>query len=110
MGVQEGCRFLYVGDCQGQKNFIYMYKNGNVHPRNSKVALKNLTGFLYHSNTNVMMWKFEKQNNGIHKENCFGVFKQNVKEIKSKDFEHYAKDVQFIYLLSKMLLCRILLL
>jgi len=112
---QENCRFLDVPELFGKEIFIHIYKNGNYHqfirhdenqpklivtgllPGYPKIFLKNFSGFLNHSNTNVSLWKFEKQKNGIYKKVCFPLFKQNIKKIKSQDFEHYSEDVQFIF-------------
>ena len=117
---QKNCQLLYVRAFHGvggKEIYIHLHKNDNFSqsirqvknypkflvtepvPSNSKVFLKNLSGFLHHHldfGSVVSLWKFEKQNNGIYKKICFPVFKRNVKEIKSKDFEHYAEDIQFI--------------
>ena len=119
--LQENCRFIYVREFRRGEIYIHLYKNDNLSqsirhvenyskllvtgpvPSNSKVFLKNFTGFLHHHRdfASVNLWKFEKQNNGIYKRSYIFVFKQNVKEIKSKDFEHYAQDVQFILKTNK---------
>jgi len=62
----------------------------------SKLFLKNFSGYL-HGDEFVNLLRFEKQNNGIYTMELDGGFKTNVKEIKSKDFEHYAEEVLFIF-------------
>ena len=117
---QKNCRFLDVREfcgVGGRKICVHLYKTDNFsqsirqekkNPKflvdapvlsNSKVLLKNFSGFLLHYldfGSVVSLWKFEKQKNGIYKRRYIFDFKQNVKEIKSKDFEHYAQDVQFM--------------
>merc|ERR1712034_299152 len=51
--------------------------------------LKNFSGYL-HGNHFVNLWRFKKQKDGIYTMEIDHGFKTNVKEIKSKDFEHYA--------------------
>jgi len=63
---------------------------------NSKLLLKNFSGFL-HGDEYVNLWRFEKQSNGIYKMKLDHGFQKNVKKIKSKDFEHYAEEVLFIF-------------
>jgi len=110
---QENCQFL-IGREFPAEIFIQIYKNDHSnqyirHAKNHlklivnppvscvpKVFLKNFSGFLNQYNTSVKVTKFEKQDNGIYTRNVIRPFKRNVKEIKSKDFEHYAQDVQFI--------------
>ena len=119
--IQESCRILDVRKFYGvggRKIYIHLYKTDNfsqsirhekknpkflvdapVLSSNSKVLLKNFSGFLLHYldfGSVVSLWKFEKQKNGIYKRRYIFDFKQNVKEIKSKDFEPYSQDVQFI--------------
>ena len=40
---------------------------------------------------------YAKQDNGIYTQILTHGFKKNVQEIKSKDFEHYAEEVLFIF-------------
>jgi hypothetical protein len=114
--LQENCRFLDVrAESCGEIIYIHIYKNDNIsqcirHVKNcSKLfvtrpfrvysrVLKNLTGFarFLHEFGFVKLEKFEKQNNGIYKKCVIPVFKFNIKEIKSNDFEHYAQDLQLI--------------
>jgi len=113
----ENGRWLdFIGNTISQLKFIDLYKQDNhykqpfwhvkyyqtivIHRpkyiRRPKVLLKNLSGFLELSGTAVTLIKFEKQNDGKYKKIEIRGFKKNVKEIISKDFEHYAEDVQFI--------------
>jgi len=113
--LQENCRFLKMFELCEENLLIHIFKNDNFyqsirHVKNEqqifvsrpirelpKILLKNFEGFLQHCGTAVNLWKFEKQNNGTYKERYYCFFKNNVKEIKSNDFEHYAQDVQFIF-------------
>jgi len=61
-----------------------------------KLLLKNFSGFL-HGDEYVNLWRFEKQSNGIYRMKLEYEFKTNIEEIKSKDFEHYAEEVLFIF-------------
>jgi len=64
--------------------------------RDSKLFLKNGSGYLQHVGESVFLWEFEKHNNGIYIETLTHI-KRNIKEIKSNDYEHYGADVPFIY-------------
>jgi len=66
---------------------------------NSVVFLKNMSGFLQQIGEVVTLVRFRKVGNALyrHTSTC-RYFKLNVKEIKSKDFEHYAEEAQFIFL------------
>jgi len=61
-----------------------------------RVFLKNLSGYLEGSYF-VSLCRFEKQTYGIYGKTVTPDFKQRVKKIKSKDFEHDAEDVLFIF-------------
>jgi len=63
------------------------------------VFFKNITGCVkLESDGSLRFWKFEKQKNGKYSEiSSLGHFQQDIKEIKSQDFEHYAHDVSFIF-------------
>jgi len=80
---------------QGLKK-IYIFKPGREF--SLKCYLKNISGYLVKQIDNfVSLFEFKKQNNGIYTKIITHGFKTNVKEIKSKDFEHYAADVPFIF-------------
>jgi hypothetical protein len=54
------------------------------HERSQTVIFKNLSGYMeLEDNGDVVLWELEKE-----KHKC----SNNVKEIKAKDFEHYAED------------------
>jgi len=113
-GQFENGRWLDVTGFFQATIFIDVYQNDNlkqsirhsinypkikIHPPDDvcpKVFLKNISGFLKQNGTSVHLYKFENHN-GTYIQNCIYNFKLNVKEIKSKDFEHYAEEVQFIY-------------
>ena len=60
-----------------------------------KVFLKDISGYLqWTDDGKVFLWRIEKQKHQVHKLMEFNLFQGNVKKIKSKDFEHYAKDFQ----------------
>lgn len=115
LNFQENIRWLDSWGFDSRYN-IDLYKNNNLsqairhspnHPKiltycsvreNTRVFLKNLSGYLEHCGTRVDLWKFnKKQNNGIYEKIYHPKFKLNVKKIKSQDFEHYAEDVEFIF-------------
>jgi hypothetical protein len=73
-------------------------KASTPHKINPRVFLKNTSGFLQlESDGCVHLRRFEKQNNGKYQQSTIFTFKQNVEQIKSKDFEHNAIDAQFIF-------------
>jgi len=61
------------------------------------LILKNNTGFLKLVFDGVKLWRFEKQRDGKYTQ-CYDFwFKPGVKEIQSKDYEHYAHEVKFLF-------------
>jgi len=65
--------------------------------KNKRVFLKNLSGYVEFCSSVMFVEEFEKQNDGIYKTKSYDLFKPNIKEIKSQDFEHYVGDLQFIF-------------
>jgi len=109
----ENVRWIEIqGTCQGEYH-VYLHKTenfiqyiGNYMNKTLAVCepwrtdpphvfLKNLSGYLSQLYGRVTLTEFKKFN-GIYSEIKNFAFAMNVKKIESKDFEHYAKDVQFI--------------
>jgi len=109
----ENVRWIEIqGTCQGEYH-VYLHKTenfiqyiGNYMNKTLAVSepwradpphvfLKNLSGYLSQLYGRVTLTEFKKFN-GIYSEIKNFAFAMNVKKIKSKDFEDYAKDVQFI--------------
>jgi len=63
----------------------------------SMLFLKNISGYMHHTDKFTNLYRFEKQDNGIYTQRFTSGFKKHVKEIESKDFEHYAEDVLCIF-------------
>ena len=68
------------------------------HEKGQKVFLKDISGYFnLKGDGSLTLKSVVKQKNETHKMMEFNLFNQNVKEIKSKDFEHYAEEVLFIF-------------
>jgi len=83
----------YISHIQNHAK-INIYQSFGDYPR---VFLKNFSGYLSLVDGFVTLWRFKKQDNGIYISTYTNDFKLNVKAIKSKDFEHDAEDVSFIF-------------
>merc|ERR1712034_211037 len=115
--LYENIRWLDVwGSQNGDQYNIELYKKDNfcqairhslrypkilIYPTvrdNPRVFLKNHSGFLEHRGKYVSLMIFQKtKKDGNYKIIGACKFKQNVKKIDSRDFEHYVEDVQFIF-------------
>jgi hypothetical protein len=118
LSSQESVRWIEISSylMQPLKYFVCLHKPNNViqnfwHMQDHEkiiifepcrqsyptLFLKNISGFLQAGDDYVNLWRFEKNNNGIYMQKFTPGFKRNVKEIKSKDFEHNADEVVCIF-------------